>query len=269
LDIIDIGWLLVLGAVVGLLAGLLGIGGGMIMVPFMAILLERLGFSPDTVIKVAIATSLATIVFTSASSVRAQHAKGAVRWDLVRALAPGIMLGSLIGAQFAAWMRSGLLTLIFGLFIATMATQMLRQKKPNPDRTLPGPAGLFGAGGLIGTASAVLGAGGGFLTVPFLVKRNVKIHNATGTSAACGFPIALAGTAGYIIAGWNVEMPDWTAGYLFVPALIAISLASVLTAPLGVKLAHRMSVQRLKRFFAFMLYCLAAYMLWRAWRFGL
>lgn len=241
----------------------------MIMVPFMAILLERLGFATETVIKVAIATSLATIVFTSASSVRAQHAKGAVRWDLVRALAPGILLGSLIGAQFAAWLRSGLLTLIFGLFIATMATQMLRQKKPNPDRTLPGAAGLFGAGGLIGWASALLGAGGGFITVPFLVKRNVKIHDAVGTSAACGFPIALAGTAGYVIAGWHVDMPEGTAGYLYLPALLSISLASVITAPMGVKLAHRLSVQRLKKFFAFMLYCLAAYMLWRAWRYGL
>ena len=247
----------------GLLAGLLGIGGGMIMVPFLAILLGDRGFPAEEIVKVAIATSLTTILFTSASSVRAQHAKGAVRWDVVRTLAPGIVVGSLLGAQVAAWLRSGVLTMFFAGFLAFMATNMLRDRKPKAERTLPGPAGMLGMGGVIGGISAVVGAGGGFLTVPFLTRCNVKIHEAVGTSAACGFPIALAGSLGYVYAGWNLEMPGGAFGYIYLPALAAIVAASVVTAPMGVKVAHRLSVKGLKRAFALILYCLSAYMFWR------
>ncbi len=269
MEILPIVYLLLVGAGAGFLAGLLGIGGGMIMVPFMSIYLDHKGFGADVVIKVAIATSLATILFTSASSVRAQHARGAVRWGLVRDMAPGIVLGSLIGAQFASSLPGGWLSLVFSVFIATLATRMLRQKRPNPDKTLPGRAGLLGAGAVMGGLSAVLGAGGAFITTPFLVKRNVSIHEAVGTSAACGFPVALVGTLGYIMSGWFLPMPGGTLGYVFLPGLFFVSIASIFTAPVGVRVAHSTSAGKLKRFFGFMLYTLAAYMLWRAWHFGL
>ncbi len=269
MDLAPILFLLLVGSCTGLLAGMLGIGGGMVMVPFMTLYLDYKGFGPDAVIKVAIATSLASILFTSLSNVRAQHRRGAVRWDLVRALSPGIVLGSLIGSHFASSLPAGWLALVFSIFIAVMSTRMLRQKKANADRAMPGAAGLWGAGGLIGGASALVGAGGAFITTPFLVKRNIPIHVAVGTSAACGFPVALAGTAGYVIAGWSEVLPQSTIGYVYLPGLLIVSAASMFTAPLGVRIAHATSSGGLRKFFGMMLYALAAYMLWRAWRFGL
>lgn len=269
MDIVPIFLLLVLGACTGLLAGLLGIGGGMVMVPFMTVYLDYKGFGPDSIIKVAIATSLASILFTSVSNVRAQQQRGAVRWDLVRTMSPGIVIGSLIGSQFASSLPAGWLALVFSLFIAIMSTRMLRQKKPSADRTLPGPAGLFSAGALIGGASSVVGAGGAFITTPFLVRRNVPIHVAVGTSAAFGFPIAVAGTIGYAYAGWSAHLQGSMIGYIYLPGLVFVSIASMFTAPIGVRIAHATSSAGLKRFFGLMLYALAGYMLWRAWHFGL
>lgn len=269
MDLSLIASMVVLGAGIGFVAGLLGIGGGMIMVPFMSMILDRVGFPAEEVVKVAIATSLCTILFTSASSVRAQHARGAVRWDLVRLFAPGIVLGSLIGAQFASSLRGGLLALIFGLFIAFMATQMVRPRKTEADRQLPDRPWLLGFGTLVGSLSAVVGAGGAFMLAPYMSRRSVPIQQAIGTSAACGFPLALAGSIGYVIAGWSVEMPDHTWGYVYAPALFGISVASMLTAPLGVRVAHRTPTARLKKLFAYMLYLMAGYMLWRAWAYGL
>ncbi len=269
MDLVPILMLLLLGACTGLLAGLLGIGGGMVMVPFMTLYLDFKGFGPDAVIKVAIATSLASILFTSISSVRAQHARGAVRWDLVRAMAPGIMIGSLIGSQFASSLPAGWLALVFSAFIAIMATRMLRQNQATANRPLPGATGLFGAGAMIGTASSVVGAGGAFITTPFLVRHGLPIHLAVGSSSACGFPIAVAGTIGYVIAGWSEAPASLMLGFVYLPGLIFVSIASMLTAPVGVRIAHAISSHKLKGFFSLMLYSLAAYMLWRAWRFGL
>lgn len=269
LDILPILFLLLVGTCTGLLAGMLGIGGGMVMVPFMTLYLDYKGFGADAVIKVAIATSLASILFTSVSNVRAQHQRGAVRWDLVRAMSPGIVAGSLIGSHFASSLPAGWLALVFSLFIAIMATRMLQPKKAGAEGSLPRPWGLTAAGGLIGGASALVGAGGAFITTPFLVKRNVPIHLAVGTSAACGFPIALAGTLGYVIAGWSAELPQSTIGYVYLPGLLIVSAASMFTAPIGVRIAHATSGGGLKRVFSVMLYALSLYMLWRAWRVGL
>jgi uncharacterized membrane protein YfcA len=258
--------LLVLGACTGLAAGLLGIGGGMLMVPFMSMLLDHIGFPHDEVVKVAIATSLTTIVFTSASSVRAHHARGAVRWDIVRALAPGILAGSLLAAHFAHVVPGRALAAFFGLFIGWSAIRMLVGRPPAPDRTLPGAPALAAAGATIGALSALLGAGGAFITVPYLVRRNVPTIAAVASSAACGFPIALAGAVGYAWAGRDLALPAGTVGYVYLPALAAISVASMTTAPLGARLAHRLPTRTLKRIFAGLLAALAAYMLSRALR---
>jgi uncharacterized membrane protein YfcA len=202
--------LALMGICAGFLAGLLGIGGGMIMVPFMTIILESQGFPADYVVKMAVATSLATICFTSLSSVRAHHKRGAVLWPVARVLAPGILVGSLIGAQIAVALPTKVLGMVFSLFIAFSATQMFLDRKPKPTRTLPGPAGMFGMGGVIGLLSSVVGAGGAFVSVPFMTWCNIKIHQAVATSAALGFPIALAGTLGYILAGQS--LPDMPPG---------------------------------------------------------
>jgi uncharacterized membrane protein YfcA len=257
--------LFALGAGAGFLAGMLGIGGGMIMVPFLVLLLGSQGFPPALMLKIAVATALSTIVLTSLSSLRAHHARGAVRWDITARLAPGIVIGSLAGAQIASAMPARWLTVLFAICVALSATQMLRGRKPRPGRELPGGAGLWGAGSVIGGLSSLAGAGGAFVSVPFMTWCNVPIHQAVGTSAALGFPIALAGSLGYVLAGQHLEgLPRWTLGYLYRPALLVVSTASVLTAPLGARAAHTMNVHQLRRAFALLLYGLAGWMLWQA-----
>jgi uncharacterized protein len=257
--------LAVLGLCTGFLAGLLGIGGGMLMVPFITLIMIGRGVSPDLSVKVAIATSMATIIFTSVSSVRAHHKRGAVRWDVVWRLAPGIVMGAAVASMGVfSVLKGSSLALFFALFVAFSATQMLLDRKPAPSRTLPGTGGQLAAGGVIGFLSGLVGAGGGFVSVPFLTWCNVVIHQAVATSAALGFPIALANVVGYVIAGQSVEgLPSGALGYVYLPALAVIATASVLMAPLGVKAAHAMPVKQLKRVFAFILYMLAAYMLHR------
>ena len=254
-----------LGLSTGFLAGLLGIGGGMLMVPFITLILSARSVGPDLTVKMAIATSMATIIFTSISSVRAHHKRGAVRWPLVKGLAPGIVLGSLIGSLGVfAFLKGSFLALFFAAFVSFSATQMFLDKKPAPTRQVPGTAGLLGAGGFIGFLSGLVGAGGGFVSVPFMTWCNVAIHNAVATSAALGFPIALANVVGYIISGQNLpNLPEYSFGYLWLPALVVIASCSVFVAPLGASAAHRLPVKQLKRVFASILYVLAAYMLYK------
>ena len=194
--------LLAMGAFGGFAAGLLGIGGGMILVPFMTMIFTALDFPPAHIVHMAIATCLATILFTSISSVRAHHLRGAVRWDIVRLFTPGILAG-------------------------------------------------------------LVGAGGGFVSIPFMTWYSVRIHNAVATSAALGFPIALAGTLANIWFGMGEALPAHSLGFIYLPALAIISTASVLMAPLGARTAHKWPVQRLRRVFAYILYALALYMLWK------
>ncbi|MBK9244002.1 MAG: sulfite exporter TauE/SafE family protein [Burkholderiales bacterium] len=267
MDPLLIAALLALGAAIGFAAGLLGIGGGMLTVPFMTLLFTLQKLPPEHIVHMAIATSLATIMFTSVSSVRAHHQRGAVLWPVAARLAPGILVGSLVGARLAGALPSKWLALFFAVFVGFSATQMLLDRKPKPTRQLPGTAGMFGAGGAIGMVSAIVGAGGGFVSVPFMLWCNVRIHNAVATSAALGFPIAAAGTVGYVISGWQLTgTTPGAVGYVHVPALVILAAASVLTAPLGARVAHSLDTARLKRVFAMLLYLLAAYMLLRAAR---
>jgi len=257
--------LAMLGLCTGVLAGLLGIGGGMIMVPFITIILSGRGVAPNLAVKMAIATSMATILFTSISSVRAHHKRGAVRWDLVKRLAPGIILGGVV-ASFGvfAMLKGSWLALVFAAFVSFSATQMFLDKKPAPTRQVPGTIGLIGAGSVIGFLSGLVGAGGGFVSVPFMTWCNVAIHNAVATSAALGFPIALANVVGYVISGQSVQnLPPHSVGYIWLPALAVIASCSVLTAPLGARLAHKLPVKQLKRVFASILYLLALYILYK------
>ncbi|HZW11874.1 MAG TPA: sulfite exporter TauE/SafE family protein [Noviherbaspirillum sp.] len=267
MDISLIAGLLVLGAAVGFAAGLLGIGGGMLLVPFMTMILTAKQFPPDVIVHMAIATSLATIMFTSVSSVRAHHARGAVLWPVVKLLAPGILIGSWIGPWIGSKMDASALALSFAVFVAFSATQMLLDKKPAASRNLPKAPGMLGAGGIIGALAGLVGAGGGFVSVPFMTWCNVKIHNAVATSAALGFPIALAGTLSNIYFGLKEpNLPAGSLGFIYLPALLVVSLASVTTAPLGAKTAHSLPVKTLKKVFALLLYALAGYMLYKALR---
>jgi uncharacterized membrane protein YfcA len=256
--------LALLGIATGFLAGLLGIGGGMLMVPFLTIILTNKGYPAAYTVKMAVATSLATICFSSLSSVRAHHKRGAVRWPIVRLLAPGILAGSLLGAQVAVALPARAVSVLFAIFVAFSATQMFLNRKPKPSRTLPGRAGTLAVGGVIGMLSALVGAGGAFISVPFMTWCNIKIHEAVGTSSALGFPIAFAGTLGYIWAGQDMpQLPPGSLGYLYLPGLLVISMASISTAPLGARTAHRMDIRPLQKVFALVLYALAAYFLLR------
>ncbi len=255
-----------MGAVTGFLAGLLGIGGGMIQVPFLTTLLAQRGLGGELALKTAIATAMATIVFTSIASVRAHHARGAVRWDIVRAMSPGILVGGLVaGAGLFALIKGPVLGLVFALFVGYSATQMLLDRKPQATRQLPRAATQAAVGGGIGALSSLVGAGGAFMSVPFMTWCNVPIHHAVGTAAALGFPIALASTAGYIVGGWSLapSLPG-AVGYLYLPALAVVAAASMLMAPWGARTAHAMDVRAFKRVFALLLYGVAAYMFWRA-----
>ncbi len=260
--------LLALGGVAGFLAGLLGIGGGMLMVPFLMMIFATVGIPDEHLVKVAIATSLATILFTSMSSVRAHWRAGAIRWPVVATLTPGIILGAMIGARLAGYVPSQWLELFFAVFVSYSATQMLRGKSPakadgEPAEHLPSRASQVTMGGVIGILSSLVGAGGGFLTVPYLTSRGVRIQNAIATSAACGFPIAASAAVGYVWAGWGLHLAPATFGYIYLPGLVLVSIVSVLSAPYGARTAHRMPVAKLKRGFACMLYALSAYMLYR------
>jgi uncharacterized membrane protein YfcA len=254
-----------LGIVTGFLAGLLGIGGGMMMVPFITIIMSNRGVTPDLAIKMAIATSMATIIFTSVSSVWAHQKRGAVRWDIVKRVAPGIVVGSLAGSLGVfSLLKGSYLAVFFGLFVGFSATQMFLDKKPEPTRQLPGTSGLVAAGSFIGFLSGLVGAGGAFISVPFMTWCNVAIRSAVATSAALGFPIAFANVTGYIISGLSVRnLPVGAFGYIWLPALAVIATCSFLMAPLGAKAAHTLPIEKLKRIFASVLYLLAIYMLYK------
>ena len=243
-----------LGAVAGIIGGLLGLGGGIVIVPALLFLFIRQGFSAEIQMHLAVATSLATIIFTSIASAWSHHRHGAVYWRVVSFLVPGIIFGCVLGAIAANHIRSEGLRIIFGLFELLVAMQIGFGIKPPGHRDLPGSTGMVLAGGGIGTLSTILGIGGGTLTVPFLLWCNVNIRNAVATSAACGLPIAVAGTLSFIVTGWDhAALPVGSIGYVYWPAALSILVASILTAPLGASLAHILPVTILKRVFALVL----------------
>jgi uncharacterized protein len=254
-----------LGGVIGFLAGLLGIGGAMVMVPFLTLFFTHQQFPPAHVVHLAVATAMATIVFTSVASTRAHNLHGAILWPVVWAMAPGILLGSLGGPMIVSGMSTAMLASVFAAFAAFSAVQMLWGREPKPTRELPGRLGLFGAGVGISVLASMVGAGGAFITVPFLERCNTRIHNAVATSAAIGFPLAVSGTVGFVLAGLRQSgLPEYSLGYVYIPALACIAVASMLAAPFGARMSHRLPVKNLKRVFACMLFGVAGFMIWKA-----
>jgi uncharacterized membrane protein YfcA len=255
-------WYLLLGATAGLLAGLLGIGGGLIQVPVLVFLFGLQHFAPEHVLHLALGTAMASILFTSVSSLRAHHGHGAVNWGIVRRMAPGIAFGVAIAAMISGRLSTRYLAMFFTAFVYYAATQLILNLRPKASRTLPGAGGMFTAGALIGGISSMVAAGGALLSVPWMSWCNVRLHEAIGTAAAIGFPIAVAGTIGYIANGWGESpLPDWSLGYVYLPALFWLVVASMIMAPLGAKLAHRTSTAKLRTLFAILLYVLATRML--------
>jgi len=253
---------LALGATAGLLAGLFGVGGGLIIVPVLAWVFIGQGMDTSVIMHLAIGTSLASIWLTSIMSIRAHHRRGAVSWSLVKKLVVGIVLGALLGAVIAEQLPTPALKRIFGVFELLVAAQMLLVSRYKAHFNLPGRMGFTLAGTVIGIVSAIIGIGGGTLTVPFLIWCRVPMIQAVATSAACGLPIAIAGAFGFIVTGWNVEqLPAWSTGYLYWPAWLGIVLASSITAGLGARLAHKLPAARLRQLFALLLMGLGIKML--------
>lgn len=246
-------WLFYLGtgAFAGVLAGLLGVGGGVIIVPLLVFTFTAQHLPEAYILHLALGTSLASIIFTSISSLRAHHRRGAVNWSVVKGISPGILVGTFLGSWVAAQLSTGFLKGFFVVFLYYVATQMLLDIRPKPHRQMPGAGGMFGVGNVIGGVSSLVGIGGGSLSVPFLIWCNLPMHHAVGTSAAIGFPIAVAGAAGYLVNGLMADgLPSGAVGFIYLPALVGIALASICTAPLGVRLAHSLPVPRLKKVFA-------------------
>lgn len=259
-------WLayITLGLFTGFFAGMLGIGGGLVMVPALTMMFAaQAAFPGSDILHLALGTSMATILFTALASLRAHHRHGAVLWRVVGQITPGILLGTLLGTLFASSVPARPLAIFFTAFVCLVAVQMILNLKPKPSRDLPGAAGVIAVGVGIGALSALVAIGGGSLTVPFLTWCNVRVQHAIGTSAAVGFPIAVGGSLGYIYNGWgHPGLPEWSLGYIYLPAFVWLVPSSMLIAPLGARLAHRLPVATLKRLFAVVLIALAAKMLW-------
>ena len=256
--------LMAVGAFAGFIAGLLGIGGGMVVVPIVLWLLERQQIGGEHVQHLALGTSFAVMVFTTFSGALAQHRKGAVRWDIVRRMAPAMVAGGLIGSLLAHLLPTKGLQIFFILFAYTVAVQTLLRFKPKPSRHLPGTGGTAGAGGLFGLLSSWVGIGGGSLSVPFMLYCNVTVHQAVGTSSGLAWPMAVSGAIGYLVSGWQVSgLPAGTLGFWYLPAVAVLAACTVLFAPLGVKVAHKLPADALKTAFGLLLLAIATQMLWK------
>lgn len=255
---------LLLGGTAGFFAGLFGIGAGLLMVPALHEMFIAQGWSSDIALRQALGTSMAAIVFNSLASLRAHHRHGAVLWPTVLRITPGILVGTLAGTQLAHIMPTQGLALFFISFLLIVAAQMAFDLRPAPRRSLPGGVVLTAVGTGIGVVMSLIAGGGGAMAVPYLIWCNIEIKKAIGTAAAIGFPIAVSGTLGYVIAGRNVhDLPDWSIGYVYLPAMLATVATSSFTAPLGANLAHRLPTRTLKRAFAGLLLLVAARMIFQ------
>ncbi len=253
---------LLLGAIAGLFGGMFGIGGGTLLVPVLFLLFERQHFHAEHLMHLALGTSMSVIIFTALASMRKHHQHHAVNWQVVRAITPGILLGTLLGTLFAAAIAPTALAIFFALFVLFAAAQILFNVRPQAARQLPGLVGMTFTGILTGWLSSLVSIGGGTIVVPFLLWCNTPLRHAIGTSAAIGFPVAVGGTLGYIFVGLSMEnLPAASMGLVYGPALLWVALASMVTAPLGAKMTHRMEMGLLRKVFALLLLALAGKML--------
>jgi len=257
---------LAIGAAVGFLAGLLGVGGGMVTVPMLVFVFTAKGFPASHLMHLSLATAMATIPFTSASSVRAHDVRGGVDWRVVRGMLPGLAVGALLGAMIAGAVPSRPLAIFFTVFIFYAASNMLFDVRTRPTRQLPGVFGLGVAGAVMSFLASFLAAGAAFMTIPFMTWCNVPLKRAIGTAAAIGFPLSLASTIGYVYAGWSAPgLPSGSLGFVYLPALGLIVATSILTAPLGARVSHRLPVRKLRVVFGLLLFALALRMLASLW----
>ncbi|HEY4370565.1 MAG TPA: sulfite exporter TauE/SafE family protein [Burkholderiales bacterium] len=262
-------WLLayaVGGLTAGFLAGLLGVGGGMTIVPIISAVLTAQKVAPDHVIHIALATAMCSIAFTSSATAFQHHKRGSVDWVMFRRLSPPMVAGTLLATACSSLIPQRLLAVAFALIVVVAGVQILVGKKPGPGKAPPGRAVIFAYGLAVGVIAGLVSAGGAFLTVPFMMYCGLPMMMAIGTGVVLAIPIAIMGSIGYIVSGWHVAgLPDYSLGFIYLPALAAIVCASVMVVPVGLRLAHRLPVQTLRRVFAYLLFLLAAKMLYSYW----
>jgi len=253
---------MLLGLVAGLLAGLMGLGGGVIIVPALIWLFSVYGFVAELIMIMAIATSLATIVFTAIASILTHQKLGAIQWGFVFRLMPGIVLGAGIGAMVADFIDAGILKKLFVVYLLFVATRMAWPKKAKERRGKAGRWVDYLMGNIIGFVSSIIGIGGGTLTVPYLLSRQLPMKNAVAVSSACGLPIAISGVIAYVMLGWNIDLlPRWSFGYVYLPAMAGIIICSVVFAPVGARLANKLPARKLKKYFSIVLFLIALKMI--------
>ncbi len=258
-------WLayLLLGAIVGFFSGLLGIGGGLIIVPVLSFLFSVQGFSFDFIVHLALGTSMAAIIFTSIASLRIHHMAGEVNWGIVKFIMPGVIFGTLCGVALAHSIPGKYLSIFIVLCIYSTAIGMLFNSRSKPNRVLPGRIGVFTVGGVIGGISSLVAIGGGILTVPFLYACNIRMQQAIGTASGVGLFIAVVGTFGYLFSGaiYSQILPEYSLGFIYLPALAGIVIFSVVTASIGAKITHISDIKIIRKIFVILLFILGTKML--------
>jgi uncharacterized membrane protein YfcA len=250
-----------IGLLAGYLAGFLGIGGGFIVVPALTFLFLKDPVTAPWAIHMAVATSLSTMLVTSLSSLLAHHRKGAIHWPLVRSMAVGLTAGAILGAAIADYLQGEILIRIFGLFAILAGLQLILGRQSDGEKPLPGQPSASAAGGFIGFISALIGIGGGAMTVPWLLWHGVRPQRAVASSAACGYPIAIAGSLSFVVLGQGSGLPDAALGYVYLPAFVGIALIGALAAPLGVATVHRLPPGAVRRVFGLFLTLVGTHML--------
>lgn len=254
---------LLLGMASGFLAGLFGIGGGLVIVPVLVFLFAAHGLPDGLVTIMAVATSLATIILTSTSAMLAHHRLGSVLWDKVFALTPGIMVGTVLGAAVADYLPADVLRIILTVYLLYAGTQMALGTKPKVGTANYSKLIDFLVAGLIGSLSSLVGIGGGTLTVPYLTHCQYAMRNAVAIASACGLPIAITSTVSYMVLGLKTpHLPEWSIGYIYLPAFFGVGLGSIFTAPIGARLAHKLPAQQLKRYFSVLIFIMAGKLMW-------
>jgi uncharacterized membrane protein YfcA len=251
-----------LGILVGFIAGLLGVGGGGIMVPIFAMLFAMQGFSADEVMHLALGTSMATIIFTSFSSMRAHYKRDNIDVPMTLKIAIGVIIGTFLATSVASYLKGIYLALFFSAFMSFVAYKMFQKVHYYHNEKHHSRVGNILSGSFIGAVSALVSIGGGSLSVPYLMHQNFDIKRAIGTSAAIGFPIAISGTLGYLVNGWSyTDLNHWIVGYIYMPAVVLVAISSAFTAPLGVKYATKLPADKLKKIFGVLAAALSVKML--------
>ena len=253
-----------IGLVAGLLAGLFGLGGGVLIVPALVWLFSMYHFPAELVMVMAVATSLATIVFTASASVLAHQKHKAIRWDVVFRLSPGILFGAGVGAMVADYIKADTLRWFFVIYLIYVGIRMALPQRPGIGASSPRQWVDYWAGNMIGFLSSILGIGGGTLTVPYLLARKLPMRNAVAISSACGLPIAVSGVIVYAMLGsTNAILPAWSLGYVYLPAMLGVIGCSIFTAPIGARLANKLPAKQLKRYFSVAILLIAFKMIFR------